>query len=246
MPRLRLLGTFLLGLGCISNGGAPLGPRPGLDAEHRVLFVGNSLTYTNQLPFVVERLAALNGESLLASSVTAPGWSLEDHWADGTAADSIRTGHYTLVVMQQGPSALESSRVLLRDFTRRFDVVIREHGATPALYAVWPSIDRAFDFDRVHESYTLAAADVSGTLFPVGEAWRAAWRLQSDLSLWSSDGLHPTPVATYLAALVIHARLFGRPADVAPERLDLATGSVLRVGARELATIREAAAAVTR
>lgn len=247
MRRITILGAIgiALLLGC-NAAGTQLGPRPGLEAEHRVLFVGNSLTYYNELPFVVERLAALNGESLLASSVTAPGWSLEDHWADGTAADSIATRHFTLVVLQQGPSALESSRVLLRDFARRFDTVIRERGATSALYAVWPSSDRAFDFDRVHESYSLAATDVGGTLFPVGEGWRAAWRIQPDLRLWSPDGLHPTAAATYLAALVMHARIFGQAAEIAPDQLVLATGSVLTISARDLATIRAAAAEVTR
>lgn len=239
--------ALLLGA-CLSNATGPGGgvrvERVGLDAQHRVLFVGNSLTYWNDLPWLVERLATLNGESLHAAAVVGSGWSLEDHWAAGHALDSIGTRHFTHVVLQQGPSALESSREILRAMTRKFDVPIREAGATPALYAVWPSAERSFDFDRVHESYALAAEDVGGALFPVGRTWQAAWAIQPDLKLWSSDGLHPTPAATYLAAIVIHARIHGELPAVTPERVDLATGRAVGISTRDLATIRQAAAQI--
>ena len=71
------------------------------------------------------------------------------------------------------------------------------------MYAVWPNQSRRFDFDRVNESYTLAAADVNGMLFPVGEAWRAAWSRDAEMQLYSPDGLHPTIRGSYVGALVI-------------------------------------------
>jgi hypothetical protein len=47
-------------------------------------------------------------------------------------------------------------------------------------------------------------------LFPVGEAWRAAWRRDPTVPLYGPDGFHPTPTATYLAALVIYQQVSGR------------------------------------
>jgi len=47
-------------------------------------------------------------------------------------------------------------------------------------------------------------------LLPVGEAWRAAWRRDPDVPLYGPDGFHPTPTATYLAALVIYQQVSGR------------------------------------
>ena len=57
----------------------------------RVLFVGNSLTATNDLPAVVATLAKTLGPSEIEYRTIAPGGvSLEDHWARGDCACSAR------------------------------------------------------------------------------------------------------------------------------------------------------------
>ena len=107
------------------------------------------------------------------------------------------------MVLQQGPSALPESRVLLRDYTKRFAAEARKVGARTALYMVWPSTARARDFDDVSESYALAARDVDGLLLPAGDAWREAWRLDASLRALRNDGFHPSGLGSYLAALAI-------------------------------------------
>jgi hypothetical protein len=175
----------------------------------RVLFIGNSLTYANDLPVLVESLAQAGGVTVTCRSVALPDYSLEDHWQHGAALKAIREGGWSWVVLQQGPSAMAESQVLLRDFTKRFDTEIRKAGARTALYMVWPSRARSQDFDGVSRSYTNAASDIGGLLFPVGDAWRAAWKRDASLALYSPDGLHPSREGTYLAALVIVNRAFG-------------------------------------
>ena len=113
-------------------------------------------------------------------------------------------------MLQQGPSSLPDSQVALREWTGRFDTIIRASGARTALYMVWPESNRREAFDAVSQSYARAAADVSGMLFPVGEAWRGAWRRDPEMPLYGPDGFHPTPTATYLAALVIYQQITGR------------------------------------
>ena len=110
------------------------------------------------------------------------------------------------------------------------------------MYAVWPNASRQFDFDRVNESYTLAANDVSGMLFPVGEAWRAAWRRDANLALYSSDGLHPTVAGSYVGALVIASMLLERSPVGMPARLALRNGAVMTVAPAQAALLQQAAA----
>ena len=43
-----------------------------------------------------------------------------------------------------------------------------------------------------------------GLLLPAGDAWRAAWAADARLPLYGPDGFHPSPMGTYLAALVIY------------------------------------------
>jgi hypothetical protein len=176
----------------------------------RVLFIGNSLTYSNDLPAMVCALARAAGRHAVCESVAKPDYSLEDHWNERDARRAIARG-WDVVVLQQGPSALDSSRVLLVEYATRFDREIRQAGARTALYMVWPSRARRGDFDGVSRSYTAAARAVGGQLLPVGDAWRQAWAIDASLAFYSSDGLHPSPLGTALASIVIFQQLFSQP-----------------------------------
>ncbi len=208
---------------------------PDLSKEVRVLFIGNSLTYVNNLPGVVKALA--DGAGLPATqveSIAFPDYALEDHWNQGQARAAVEKDGWTHVVMQQGPSALESSRVNLLQWVGTFGEVIKTHGARPGLYSVWPSTDRSGDFDRVSESYRLAAESVEGQYYPAGETWRAAWRRNASLALYGGDGFHPSSLGTYAAAVTIVAVIYHRsPVGLPTLGIQAATATLLQESAAE-------------
>jgi hypothetical protein len=206
---MRPIVWLTLALASASCGSAA--PDPGPDGDLRVLFIGNSLTEANDLPGMVSSIA--DGAGTLAITVEAVdlgGASLEDHWHRGEALAAIEHGGWDVVVLQQGPSALPESRVLLLDYAHRFADRIRAAGARPALYMVWPPLDRAGDWDAVTESYTAAARAVDGLLFPAGEALREALRRKPTLDLLQTDRFHPTATGT-LSRRVGHLRRPHRP-----------------------------------
>jgi hypothetical protein len=75
-----------------------------------VLFIGNSLTAANDLPAMIEAVAAQAGVSVTTRTIAFPDFSLEDHWNDGRAVRAIREGNWTLIVLQQGPSSPPESQ----------------------------------------------------------------------------------------------------------------------------------------
>lgn len=174
----------------------------------KVLFIGNSLTGFNDLPGMVQVVSEAAGQEIAVRSVIGVGYSLEDHWNDGRAVEAIRAAKWDVVILQQGPSSLPLNKILLREWSRRFDDVIREQSARPALYMVWPEAASPRSFDAVSDAYSMAAKEVNGVLFPVGEAWRAAWSREPSLQLYSGDGFHPSELGSALAALVIYQQLF--------------------------------------
>jgi hypothetical protein len=192
----------------------------------RVLFVGNSLTTTNNLPLLVEALAEKAASERIESRVVAfPNYSLEDHWNRGDAKRTIAEGGWSVVVLQQGPSALPESRVLLIDYARRFNAEAQRVGARTALYMVWPAQARLGDFEGVRASYAAAAREIRGLLLPAGDAWRAAWRRDGRLPLYGNDGFHPSALGSYLAALVIYQQLTGRSPIGLPATLESSSGA---------------------
>ena len=196
--------------------------------DGRVLFIGNSLTEANGLPTLLETLSRQGGGTPISTaSVVVGGFSLEDHWNQGTARRRIAEGGWSIVVLQQGPSSLPESQVALREWTTRFDSVIRAVGARTALYMVWPESSRRDVFDAVSRSYAQAAEGVNGMLFPVGEAWRGAWRRDPEVPLYGPDEFHPTPTATYRAALVMYQQISGRSPVGLPAGTEMAADRAL-------------------
>lgn len=203
------------------------GPSPDPNAQVRILFIGNSLTYVNNLPGMVKALSdSIGAPSTQTAAVAFPDFALEDHWNSGQARTALEQGGWTHVIMQQGPSALPESRQNLLQWVVPFDQAIRQQGGQPGMYMVWPSSARDFDFDRVSETYRLAAEAINGTLFPAGEAWRAAWRRDGSLQLYGGDGFHPSVMGTYLAAITITAIIHQRSPVGMPGSLRIPEGTV--------------------
>lgn len=196
---------ILLAFGLAMPGGAAA--EAGAKAPLRVLFIGNSLTYTNDLPALVQFLAAADGREISFSSVTAPDHSLEDHWNRGVA-EVIRQTRAQVVVMQQGPSSLPSSQEHLSEWSRRLARPIREAGGEPFLLMVWPDAHRMDAFDAVRDSYAGAARAAGAALIPAGESWRAAWRIEAGLPLFGRDGFHPSLAGSVVTALTVYQVLF--------------------------------------
>lgn len=186
---------------------------PNTTGTIRVLFVGNSLTYTNDLPAMVGRVAAAIGAHIETESMAYPNYALIDHWNEGFVQERIRTGNFDYVVLQQGPSSLPLNRDTLRLATALFNPVIRASGARPALFAVWPEVERFGVFPDVAESYYLAAQDVGGVYLPVGNTWLYTFDNQPDAPLYGSDGYHPGVAGTYAAAAVMVATFTARDAE---------------------------------
>ena len=197
----------VLALVACSLGTAPEPPEGAL----KVLFIGNSLTYENDLPRTVANLALSAGlTQCYCYQIAYPNFALEDHWDNREAVNALREESWDFVVMQQGPSALPESRAYLITWTQVFGNLIDENGAQPVMFGVWPALEREFDFPNVAASYREAADAIGALLAPAGEAWQTAWAQDSTLPLYSADNFHPSAMGTYLAALTLFERLYGR------------------------------------
>ena len=184
--------------------GPPLPPRQ--EEPLRILFVGNSLTFSTDIPGRLARLAKAMGKDVSVASVAYTSYSLEDHWNDGRAAAAIRKGR-DIVVLQQGTSAHAEGRAQLLQYSKRFADLIRESGAKPAIYMAWPLSDRPRDFPAAIESHRAAAQAIDALLLPVGEAWFRALTRDRKLRLYG-DAIHPSSLGSDLTVLTIYLALF--------------------------------------
>lgn len=188
----------------------------GLSAQYtdkviRLLFVGNSLTYTNDMPALVKELGANDSVLIHYKMMAYPDYGLDDHLAEGKIQDEIKTGYYTYVIVQQGPSALPASQTALIQSVKKFQELCDQTKHTKlALFMVWPSKARLFDLDRVIDSYRNAANINNALICPAGLAWKKTWLVNPSISLYGEDGFHPNISGSLLAAMTIYGKLFGK------------------------------------
>jgi len=165
-------------------------------AHIAVLFVGNSLTYFNEMPRMTSAIGAHEPRPLLVDSVTQSGASLEDLWFRTDALKRIWQEHWDYVILQErgGRAAMERGE-LFHQYLMMFAEQVRESGATPLLFMTWYPGNEKF--------FRSAAARATVGLLPVGLAWKRDFD-------W--DGTHPDLFGSYLIACTVYSMIYGKPA----------------------------------
>lgn len=232
-----LLVASLATSGACQEGGSATGPVDSLN----VLFIGNSLTYVNDLPGTLQAIALTEGVAVRVETVARPNYALIDHLTlSGDAEAAIRRGGWDYVVLQQGPTTLPINRDSLILWTKMFDPIIRSVGAVPALYMVWPPKGQPGGFEAVRLSFQIAAEAVNGVFLPAGAAWEDALLRDGALALYGPDNFHPSPMGTYLAAITIYGKLAGRDPRALPPYA-IVNGAPLNLPTATVRLLQEAA-----
>ena len=191
--------------GLMSNtGGTPADPT---EIAYSALFIGNSLTYTNDIPGLLEETASTQGYTMTASSVAFGGYGLEDHWNEGSIQTLIESREYDFVIIQQGPSSQADGKASLIEYGGKIATLCQAHGVKLVYYMVWPSLTYYKTFDGVIANYTEAAAMSNSRLAPVGSVWKAHFDATDDFSYYGPDGFHPSLEGSRVAAEVIFESL---------------------------------------
>jgi hypothetical protein len=198
--------------------------------KQRILFIGNSYTYFNNLPAVLGHLVnSAQPDTLETSMVVQGGATLQVLWDKGEALNAIQQGHWTYVVLQEqstlGPGPTENGVPQINDpsrffeYARRFDAEIKKSGAKTVFFLTWARQDSPQNQAKLTAAYTRIAQELGAILVPVGTAWQAALHDRPALALHQLDKSHPTSAGTYLAACVFYATLFRRDPTGLPARV---------------------------
>ena len=179
----------------------------------RILFLGNSFTFFNDLPdMVAEILNAEVGRNLRGGAYLSQHLDPADELC-GITHKLLTEEKWDYVVLQdqsQGPITNGE------DFRRAVDALcpmIRAAGAKPILYETWAYEEgterlasTGMTFEAMQQGLTdgyRAAAEANNALVaPVGQAFAAARHVTN---LYDADSYHPSPAGSRLAAETIAA-----------------------------------------
>ena len=173
-----------------------------------ILFIGNSLTYTNNLPKLVQKKAKKKGIKLHTTTVALPNYALEDHWNDKKTQQLISNKSYDYVIVQQGPSSQQEGRAMLFEYGKKLQELCATQQTQLCFFMVWPSLTYYHTFDKVIKNHQDAAQYTNARLLPVGEVWKNHFDSSKDFSYYGPDGFHPSLKGSQVAANVIVDYLF--------------------------------------
>ena len=125
---------------------------------------------------------------------------MTDHLDDGEVQKRIRSGKYDFIVVQQGPSSRMNGRETLLSCGKTLSQLCAQSGGQLVFFMVWPSKSYYHTFDSVIANYKEAADSTNSLLCPVGEVWKKYVEINDDYSLYGTDGFHPSPKGSRLAA----------------------------------------------
>lgn len=185
----------------------------------RVLFIGNSYTFVNELPGVFAKLAGSAGVNVATTMVAEGGATLADHAAAAETTAALASERWNYVVLQEQseiPSIEQFRQQQMYPAARTLVGMVRGAGAVPIFFLTWAHrdgwpenglTDYAGMQSAIDDGYLTIAKEQNAAVAPVGYAWWTLLTKEPGAALWQDDGSHPTVEGTYLAACVFYAAI---------------------------------------
>ncbi len=186
----------------------------------KILFIGNSYTYFNEMPTeIFAPLARADGETVLALSVTKGGARLMQYADPDTELgqklqDTIRGQSFDWVVLQeQSLTPLVNPRSF-RNAVGILKAMLAPHTKNFLLYATWgrrpgetflkeTGLTTEEMTQLLAESYDLAGEEHGIPVAHVGKAFLSCRRANPEAELYHDDGTHPSLLGSRIAAETI-------------------------------------------
>ena len=210
----------------------------GVQAETlRVLFVGNSYTFVNNVPEQLKMMAKSHGHDLVYEQHTPGGRSFEKHWEEKKAVEKMKAGTFDIVIFQNQSFEPVGNPANMMKYGELLAAEADQIGARKIYYLTmayeeplgWMKKDsdearhslKLFPEmnARLATSYAKLAHKTGGEVAPVGVAWKMAYESIPDIKLHAPDHSHANETGAYLTALVFYATIYGEAPDGMPGKL---------------------------
>jgi hypothetical protein len=180
-------------------------------APLRILWIGNSFTFVNDLPKIITELADSSHMSHAPeiTGILKGGEMLKGHWANPALQDALKKKWDVVVMQEQSTTPITAPDTLLK-YGTLIGNAARKAGAKVVLYVTWPQKKRPTAADSIVTAYRALGKAVHAKLALVGPAWMNVLAADPSTELYMKDGSHPDPQGSYIAACVFYQVLYGK------------------------------------
>lgn len=192
----------------------------------RILWIGNSFTFYNDVPQMVEELGKLNGIPISTTRVLKGGEKFSGHLQNPELHKQLEKGGWDYVVLQEFSSTPAYSTKYVAEnimpYAAEIDSLAKKYSpeVETVYYMTWGHkngntrqtdypLDDTYDSmqERIFTTYTDMAYENGGVVAPVGVAWRNIRHQYPEIELYIEDNFHPSLAGSYLAANTLFATM---------------------------------------
>ena len=174
-----------------------------MESKHlRILFIGNSHTYMNDLPACVKALAREEGYSCEVTMLAHGGWYLSQHVKEPQTKFNMMHGDYDYIVLQEHSHPFDRTDNY-RSAVKTISAWADKAGSRIVIYGTWARKDDKASQDYMNNINREIADKNGAILAPVGEHWWSYIDSRPDLELYDEDGAHASRAGTEFAAKII-------------------------------------------
>lgn len=168
----------------------------------RILFIGNSHTFFNDMPKMVAELAREQGVDCEVTMLAHGGWLLEQHAAEKDVRFNILYGNYDYVVLQERSHPFGPEEKYF-EAVRKLNEWMKEAGSKPVIYMTWAKKEEEYEQARMTEAFRKISEEIGAVLAPVGSEWWIYRKKRPDVELYYEDGAHASKQGSEFAASII-------------------------------------------
>ena len=131
----------------------------------RLLFIGNSHTYYNDMPLMAAKKARAAGYDCEVTMIAHGGWFLEQHVAEPDVRFDILFGNYDYVILQEHAHPFGPEEKFF-EAARKLNTWIREANSTPVIYMTWAMKEEEAVQPRMTKAHQEIAEEIDELLAP--------------------------------------------------------------------------------
>lgn len=198
-----------------------------------VYFIGNSYTGSNNLPNLIQQVAASTGDQLEYQTHTPGGSNFQQHAGNTTVFNTINLGTWDYVVLQQQSQmpAFPNATATLTYAQQLCEQIKNANTCTtPLFFMTWGHKNgdtancangvtylctyEGMD-DKLYERYMQMTNENNAVVSPVGRVWRAIRTQYPSYELYTSDGSHPSLLGSMAAAYTFYTVIYKKDPTLA-------------------------------
>ncbi len=184
----------------------------------KLLFIGNSHTYYNAMPQIVQELFAAVGQKVHVTMLAVGGKNLAYHAASQNALFNIRCGGYDAVIAQDKSAGFEPTA--FRDGAKLLKDMADAAGSAFYLYMPWAARDNRAGQNDMTDTYQRFCRANRCFFAPTGEVFGRLLLSNPAELLYREDGNHATPFGSYVAATTLFYTVTGRKRILKVEEIE--------------------------